>query len=239
MAVHPLTPEYIYWPLIVLTVIVGIAGTIYLISAWGHGRPGRFLSAWYRAAFHEGAGVFFRTLFLDVFLFRRVWKRSKRRWAVHMSIFWVFIILGAFTLVSAIAIVLSMLDPSGAGGAFFQYIKGLELPYSLLSYPLVLGSCIALARRIFVPEVRKRTRFWDYFILVCVLVIGLAGMFAEWFSGFDVFLGQSMINWDLALAILMVHIYATFLLFIMLIPWTRFRHIIATPLVLLARRGGD
>jgi len=30
-----------------------------------------------------------------------------------------------------------------------------------------------------------------------------------------------------------------FLLFVMVLPWTKFRHIITVPLTLLARRGGD
>lgn len=239
MAVHSLTLDFMYWPLIVVSVIVCIAGTWLMAVSWGHGRPGRFLSVWVREAFRDGAAVFFRTLILDVFLLRRIWSRSRRRWAVHMSILWVFVFLGAFTLVSALAIVLALIDPTGAGGALFQYLKKLSLPYSLLAYPLVLGSSVALARRVYVREVRERTRAHDYLILISVLLIGLSGMFAEWFSGFDLLIGTSLINWDLALVILMVHIYATFLLFIMLIPLTRFRHILATPLLLLARRGGD
>lgn len=238
MAIHPLTPEFMYWPLIVLSVIVYLAGTLLITIAWGHGRPGRFLAAWFREAFRDGAWVFFRTLVLDVLLLRRVWNRSRRRWAVHMSIFWVFIILGAFTLVSAFAIALLIIDPAGAGGAFFRSVNDLGLPYSLLAYPLFLGSSAALARRLFIPDVRKRTRLPDYFILAAILFIGLSGMLAEWFSGFDLFVGKSLLNWDLAILILMMHIYATFLLFVMLIPFTRFRHILTTPLLLLARRGG-
>lgn len=238
MAVHPLTPEFIYWPLIIISVIVFLAGTLLITIVWGHGRPGRFLAAWAHEAFRDGAWVFFRTLVLDVLLFRRIWNRNRWRWAVHMSIFWVFILLGAFTLLSAFAIALSLIDPAGAGGAFFRFFTSLSLPYSLLAYPLVIGSSVALVRRLLVAEVRGRTKAHDYFILVSILLIGLSGMFAEWFSGFDLFIGTSLLNWDLAILILMVHIYATFLLFIMLIPFTRFRHIIATPLLLLARRGG-
>lgn len=238
MAVHPLTPEFIYWPLVVVSVIVFLAGTLLITIAWGHGRPGRFLAAWAREAFRDGAWVFLRTLVLDVLLLRRVWDRSRWRWAVHMSIFWVFILLGAFTLLSAFAIALSLIDPAGAGGAFYRFFQDLSLPYSLLAYPLVIGSSAALARRLLVAEVRGRTKAHDYFILAAILLIGLSGMFAEWFSGFDLFIGTSLLNWDLAIVILLVHIYATFLLFVMLIPFTRFRHILATPLLLLARRGG-
>jgi len=87
--------------------------------------------------------------------------------------------------------------------------------------------------------VRKRTWFADYFIVIVVLAIGIFGMTAEWFAGFDFFIGKSLFNMNLALDILALHLYVTFPLFVMVLPWTRFRHILVTPLVLLARRGED
>jgi heterodisulfide reductase subunit E len=239
MSVHAFTPEYVAGIPLLMAVAIGLAGTWFMVAAWGYGRPGRFLSAWAGEAFRNGTVSFLRTLVLDALLFRRIWRRSRFRWAVHMSIFWVFVILGAFMVISAVGLVLAFVDPMGPGGACFQALSDLKLPYSLLAYPLVAGSCLAIGRRLLLREVRGLTLIRDFFILGSVLLIGLTGMIAEWFSGFDVIMGSAMLDWDLAIAVLMVHIYATFLLFIMLIPWTRFRHIIATPLVILARRGGD
>lgn len=239
MAVHAFYPGLVPGFVPVAAVVICSVDTYLLFAAWGHGRPDRILSSVAREAFRDGASVFLRVLVLDVFLLRRVWKRSRRRWAVHMAIFWIFMGLALFLLLSVVALFLSFVDPNGIGGAFFRYIDSIRIPYSLLAYPLVLGAGLALARRIIVPEVRKRTRFADYFIVTVVLAIGISGMVAEWFAGFDFFIGKSFFNMNLALDILALHLYITFLLFVMVLPWTRFRHILATPLVLLARRGGD
>lgn len=239
MSVHALFPSLPVWILLAACSAVCVAGLCRLVSHWGHGQPGRFFFAWANEAFKDGTGVFLRVLVLDVLLFRRVWRRSRPRWAVHMAMFWVFVLLGVFLLLSIIALVLAYLDPAGPGGVFAGVVKQLSLPYSVTGYVLVVASGIALARRLAVREVRERTRFSDLFLVGSVFVIGVTGMVAEWFSGFDLFVGPAITNWDVALQILSLHIYAAFLLFVMMIPWSRFRHIIASPLLLLARRGGD
>ncbi len=239
MSVHAFFPGLLVWILLIATSLICVVGLYRLVSGYGHGRPGRFLAVWAHEAFRDGPGVFLRALVLDVLLFRRVWRRSRRRWAVHMAMFWVFVVLGGFVLLSIVALVFAYLDPAGIGGAFAGYVKNLKLPYSLSGYVLVAASGAALARRLLVREVRERTRLSDLFLVGSVFVIGATGMVAEWFSGFDLVVGPGMKNWDLALQVLSLHIYAVFLLFVMMIPWSRFRHIVTSPLLLLARRGGD
>jgi heterodisulfide reductase subunit E len=238
MAVHAYYPGLVPWIVPVLAAVVCIAGTFLLLTRWGHGRPDRFFASWAREAFRKGIVAFLQFLVVDVLLFSRVFARSRRRWIVHMTIFWVFMVLLLTLLVSVVAILLQILNPDGAGGAFYGYLTSIQIPYSLLAYPLILATGIALARRLILRDVRKRTRFSDYGILVVLLLLGLFGMLAEWFSGFDLIVGKAFLNWDLALTILGVHMYITFLLFVMILPFTRFRHILATPLLLLARRGG-
>ncbi len=239
MAVHAYTGGFITDVLLIGTVIICIAGLWLLVVRWGHRSPGRFFSAWATGSFRDGGMAFLRVLALDVLLFRRIWHRSKRRWALHMAMFWGFIILGAFTLVSIIGLVLGYADPAGPGGAFSQYLAGVHFPYDLLGYLIVVGSGIALGRRLLVKKVRERTSFSDLFLVGSVFIISLTGMIAEWYSGFATVIGPSMTNWNLALEYMSWHIYVAFLLFVMVLPFTKFRHIITVPLTLLARRGGD
>jgi heterodisulfide reductase subunit E len=239
MSVHGLVVDPYTWSLILVTSSICLAGLYRLVVTWGHGSPRAFISAWRGEAFRNGARAFLRVLALDVLLLRRVWRRSRRRWAVHMAMFWVFLILGAFLLLSALALVLAYLDPNGLGGASVRFLKGLQFHYSVLGYLLVAASGCALVRRLVVRTVRRRTRFWDLFLVGTIFSIGATGMVAEWFSGFDILAGAAMTNWDLALQVMSWHIWATFLLFVMVLPWTRLRHIVTAPLLLLARRGGE
>ncbi|MEN6342713.1 MAG: hypothetical protein ABFC89_09160 [Methanospirillum sp.] len=239
MSVHGFIPGLVPWVLPAATSAVCVIGLVGLVSGWGLGRLGRFLGVWAREAFRDGGAAFLRTLVLDVLLFRRVWQRSPRRWAMHMAMFWVFVVFGGFVFLSLAALALASLDPAGAGGTFARYVKELTLPYSLAGYVLVAASGIALGRRLVVPDVRRRTRLSDFLLVGTVFAIATAGMVAEWFSGYDLLVGPAIKNWSLALQILSIHAYAVFLLFVMMIPWTRFRHIVASPLLLLARRGGE
>jgi heterodisulfide reductase subunit E len=239
MAVHAYFSGLITDILLIATILICIAGFWLLFTRWGQGRPGRFFSSWISESFLDGSRAFLRVLILDVLLFRRIWRRNKRRWAVHMAMFWGFFILAAFTVLSVIGLVLAYLNPDGPGGVFARFLAELHLPYDLLGYLILAGSAIALGRRIFIKEVRVRTRFSDLFLVGSVFLIALTGMVAEWFSGYATLLGPCMTNWDLALEFMSWHIYVAFLLFVMVIPWTKFVHIITAPLTLLARRGGD
>jgi heterodisulfide reductase subunit E len=238
MAVHAYIPEVQSNLLLAVTTVICLIGLYLLISRWGHGSPSRFLSSWTHEAFRDGPGAFLRVLVLDVFLFRRTWRRSKSRWAIHMTIFWGFIVLTGFLLLSITGHILLYLDPAGFGGTFSRTVSDLRLPYSLLGYLVLAASGIALLRRILVKKVRERTRFSDLFLIGTIFIIALTGMIAEWFSGYDTIIGPAIKNWDLALQFLALHLYTALLLFLMMIPWSRFRHIIATPLLLLARKGG-
>lgn len=239
MAVHAYIPEVQSNLLLAVTTIICIIGLYLLISRWGHGRPGRFFSLWANEAFQDGIVPFLRALVLDVLLFRRTWRRSKGRWAMHMTIFWGFIILTGFLLLSITGHILLSINPDGFGGTFSRYVTSLQLPYSLVGYLLLAASGIALFRRLLVKKVRERTRFSDFFLIGSIFIIALTGMIAEWFSGYDTIVGPAIKNWDLALQFLALHLYAALLLFLMMIPWSRFRHILATPLLLLTRRGED
>lgn len=239
MAIHPFVPGFDSIILLVATSIIFIAGLYLLVSRWGFGKPGTFISNWIDEAFREGLMVFIQVLVLDVLLFRRVWRRSKRRWAVHMAIFWVFIILGGFTLLSIAGFILFYLDPTGFGKTFSDFLSYLTFPYFVLGYFLLAGSGIALARRFLVKKVRERTDIPDLVLVGGVFIIALTAVIAEGFSGYDTFVGPAIQNMNLAVDFMTLHIYAVFLLFVMIIPWTRFRHIITAPLTLLVRRGGD
>ena len=239
MAVHAYIGGFPTDYLLVASLIVCGAGLVFLVARWGQGRPARFLSDWARAAFRKGLSSFLRTMVLDVLLLRSIRQRSVRRWAVHMALFWGFIFFGIFTVLSIAGRILGYLDPAGTGGGVARSVAEFHLPYDLLGYLILAAAAIMLARRLLVREVRERTGISDLFLVGSVFAIALTGMFAEWFGGYATFIGPLVQNWDLALEFLSWHMYVVFLLFVMVLPWTRFRHIITVPLTLLARRGGD
>lgn len=239
MAVHAFFPGTEMYLLLIISSAVCLAGVIVLFRYWGNKSACRFFSAWRREAFRLGIVSFVKTLIVEVLLQRRVWNRSKYRWFSHMAIFWSFLVLGAFTLISLVGIILSILDPDGFGGSMAQFLDDLHLPYDLLAYVLLAASLFFLVRRIILPKVRSRSYLRDFFIILSVFIISLTGIIAEWLSGYSTFFGKTLLNWDAALQVLELHIFAVFLLFFMVIPWTRFKHIITVPLLLLARRGGE
>lgn len=239
MSVHSFIPGTEAYILLILSSVICVTGLIVLFRQWGQGSLYRFLSAWRREAFRYGTLSFGKILILDVLLFRRIWRRSVYRWVGHMSIFWSFLFLGGFILISLAGIFLSFVDPEGYGGNFAESLSGLHLPYDLLGYFILASVLFALVRRLVVRKVRDRTVIPDFFMISSVLIIALTGMVAEWYSGYSTFFGKTLLNWDAALLVLRWHLYVVFLLFIMVIPWTRFKHIITVPLLLLARRGGE
>jgi nitrate reductase gamma subunit len=244
MSVHTFIPGFEANILIILVPVICLVGIILLLRRWGHGNALDFLSTWKAEAFRLGFISFTRTLVLDVLLFHRVWNRSKWRWASHMVIFWTFTVFwGAFTVFSLLGFIAAFVDPNGWGGMWggmaAQSLEPLHLPCDLLSYVLLAAGLFVLLRRLVISKVRERTGRTDYFIILCVIIISITGIVAEVYSGYASFIGEAFLDWNAALRILQLHIYAVFLLFIMLIPWTRFKHIITVPILLLARRGGE
>ncbi len=240
MSVHTFIPGFEANILIILAPVICLVGIVLLLRRWGHGNALEFLSTWRAEAFRLGFISFTRTLVLDVLLCRRVWNRSKCRWASHMVIFWTFMVFwGAFTVISLLGFIAAFADPNSLGGMAAQSLEPLRLPCDLLSYVLLAAGLFVLLRRLVISTVRERTGRTDYFIILCVIIISITGIVAEVYSGDASFIGNSFLDWNAALRILQLHIYAVFLLFIMLIPWTRFKHIITVPLLLLARRGGE
>jgi heterodisulfide reductase subunit E len=239
MAVHAYVPGFIANILIIMAPLICIIGIILLFREWGHGSALYFLRTWRHEAFRDGISSFFVTLLMDVLLLRRVWRRSKYRWAGHMIIFWTFLVLAVFTIISLAGFIAVLVDPNGWGASFNQALNTFHLPYDLLSYVLLAAGLFALFRRLLLTKVRERTLKTDYFIILSVIIIAITGIVAEVYSGFATFFGKTMLDFALAIKILQLHLFAVFLLFIILIPWTRFRHIITTPILILARRGGE
>lgn len=148
-------------------------------------------------------------------------------------------VLGAFTVISLTTLIVAFVDPNGWGAMAIKPLQSLRLPYDLLSYALLAAGLFALVRRLVISTVRERTVRTDYFISLSVIIISITGIVALLFSGHASFIGKAFLDRSAALRMVQLHIYAVFLLLIMLIPWTRFKHIITVPILLLARRGGE
>lgn len=239
MSVHAFFENPVTIAFMIGAVCIFLSGIIIKMIRWGHGSIFSFFSAWRREAFRDGWKIFLKTLIFDVFLFQRIWKRSKKRWFIHCIIFWGFVIFGALLILSLLASLLAYADPDGYGRILSGFLQNLHVPYDLLGYFLLAGTLVALGRRLFIRSVRERSRIEDYLLICIILIILLSGMIAEWLSGYATFVGKAFLNFDLAIAWMDVHIYVALLLFVMIIPWSKFRHIFTVPLTLLARRGGE
>ncbi len=239
MSVHAFFENPVTISLMIGTACIFLSGIVLRMIRWGHGSLFSFLSEWRKEAFRDGWGIFLKTLIIDVFLFQRIWKRSKKRWVIHCIISWVFVIFGGFLILSLLVSLLAYADPDGSGRVIAEYFGNLQMPYDLLGYFLLAGTLVALGRRLLIRSVRERSKIEDYLLICIILIILLSGMIAEWLSGYATFIGKAFLNFDLAIAWMEVHIYVALLFFVLILPWSKFRHIFTVPLTLLARRGGE
>lgn len=239
MSVHAFFEDPVTIVLMIGTVCIVLLGFSIRLAMWGHGSLLSFLADWKHETFRDGWSVVCKTLIFDLLLFRRIWKRSRKRWLIHFILFWGFLFFAGFLILSLLVSLLVFAYPNGYGVIIANYLKDLHMPYDLLGYLLLAGTLTALGRRLLIRSVRKRSTIEDYILIAIVLIILLSGMVAEWFSGYATVVGKTFQNWDLALAWMDIHIYVALVFFIMILPWSKFKHIITVPLTLLARRGGE
>jgi heterodisulfide reductase subunit E len=115
----------------------------------------------------------------------------------------------------------------------------LSLPFDLFGYLLLFGATIALLRRILIKFVRDNTTAFDAFLIGAVWLITITGFYAEWMRGNSFLVGNMFANPIYAPHFAMIHTILALFLFALVFPWTKYIHIIATPMTLLANRGGE
>ncbi len=237
---------------ILLTVIVlavWIYGIYFNFKKWGLGSTGYhdqlrnsfwlFLATWIHEAFKDGIWVFLRTVVLDVLLLRRTLARSPPRWVMHMSMFYGFLMLAAL---SGMGLMFDIVEHFNLFGMEEQALMGKELlalPFDIFGYLLLFGATIAISRRILLKFVRDNTSAYDAFLIGAVFLITVTGFYAEWMRGNSFLVGNLFSYPIYAPHFALIHTVMALGLFAFILPWSKYIHVIATPMTLLANRGGE
>jgi heterodisulfide reductase subunit E len=235
--------------LTVIVLAVWIYGIYFNIKKWGLGSTGYhdqlrdsfwlFIATWIQEVFKDGVWVFLRTLVLDVLLLRRTLARSPVRWVMHMTMFYGFLTLASLSGLGLMIDIISHYDILGLAGPAEVAKESLGLPFDFFGYLLLFGATIAVCRRILLKFVRDNTTAYDAFLIGGVFLITITGFYAEWMRGNSFFVGNAFSYPLYAPHFALVHTILALGLFCFALPWSKYIHIIATPLTLLANRGGE
>ncbi len=182
------------------------------------------------------------TFVLDILFQRRILRRSPLRWFMHFTIFFGWMALFALSLAMFLVEMIHMVAgeaahslPEFMNPAVFREL--LAVPNDIFSYILLTGIIIAIYRRLFVTKVREATIAYDSILLIGLTVITITGFIADGirtgrFWGFDM-------PYEWAPPAALFHVIISLLFCIAYIPFSKYIHMIAIPLALLANKGGE
>ncbi|MEA1944616.1 MAG: respiratory nitrate reductase subunit gamma [Euryarchaeota archaeon] len=243
------------------TVIVLIGGILFQMKKWGlgsagYGKPGQggsivaFLKLLLSQIFskeHEQGVI--TTLVMDILLQRRILRRSIVRWVMHITIFWGWIMMFLFS------IGIFVVELLHKGGIAFQEAEMHPIVESfptvmalneVFGYLLLIGVLIAIARRLFITEVREGTTFYDVVLTGGLFIIAITGFISEGIRYHGTEYATAITDfWSLGISntaappAALFHVVISLLFCVMMIPFTKYIHIIATPLSILAHGGGE
>ncbi len=235
----------------VISIILFLVGIYIQLDKWGRGIPEgatKPAGAWgalkmiVGRIFEQGIGHALEVFVLDVLFQRRTYRRRKLEWFMHILIFWGWIGLLILTIVAAAA--------EFAGPFLFNqdytYFVGvwnsLELPNNIFGYMLVLGIVIAIARRLFSKgkDVQARNADIDWILILGLLIVVVTGFYAQILRG-DV--ARNLIEaYPVGLfnnITVLFHEVFTLLFCVAYLPFSKYFHMIASPLTILVNRGGE
>jgi heterodisulfide reductase subunit E len=115
----------------------------------------------------------------------------------------------------------------------------LALPFDIFGYLLLIGATIAVSRRILLKSVRDNTSAYDALLIGAVFLITVTGFYAEWMRGNSFLVGNAFEYPIYAPHFAMIHTVMAIGLFALILPWSKYIHVIATPMTLLGNRGGE
>ena len=113
----------------------------------------------------------------------------------------------------------------------------LSLPNYIFGYILLIGVLIAIVRRLFVSEVREASIMYDWTLIGIVFLVTISGFIADGI--------RTGIIWSFGLdpasapPAALFHSVISLLFCIAYIPYSKYIHVIATPLAILANKGGE
>lgn len=225
--------------LAIVAILIFVLGMIMNMKKWGGGSVNAFLSAFVKSATKEGNQNILVTIVLDILLQRRLIRRSPFRWVMHMLI---FVGWGGMLLLSLIFAAFEVGAKIGIGQeAALEGIRdSFATPNEVLGYLLLIGLIIAIIRRISLSEVSKRTQAFDWVLVLGILFITVTGFIAEGYRP-DAQSLWSFMGTDRLMAVLLAqfHVAISLLFCIAYIPFSKYMHIIAAPLTLIAHGGGE
>jgi len=236
---------YLMIGIAMIAIVIFLLGMYLNMQKWGGGSASHFLKTFLKSINHEKLGHHKRqsllsTIILDILLQRRILRRSPFRWVMHMMIFvgWI----GMFIL-SMVFAVFEMLHEINIGHFNLVDIRNsLDFSNEVLGYLLLVGLLIAIARRLVISDVVKRTQIFDWVLVLGTLFIVVTGFMAEGFrpdamaTGAWTFLGSNVV-WAEFLALF--HVAISLLFCIAYIPYSKYMHMLAAPMVILVNGGGE
>ncbi|MDI3539441.1 MAG: heterodisulfide reductase subunit [Methanolobus sp.] len=183
------------------------------------------------------------TFVLDILFQRRILRRSPLRWFMHFTIFFgwmaLFVLSLAMFAVEMVHLISERLGVHALPEFLYPEVfrELLAVPNDIFSYILLTGVIIAIYRRLFVAKVRESTIAYDSVLLIGLTVITITGFIADGirtgrFWGFDM-----PVEWAPPMALF--HVVISLLFCIAYIPFSKYIHMIAIPLALLANKGGE
>jgi heterodisulfide reductase subunit E len=237
-----------------IAIVIFLYGMMINFQKWGAGVTGyglepqegtkgsaiRFLKTWWKQVTeesHHGHGKpILEVLILDIVFQRRILKRSPLRWFMHFTIFAGWMTLFAL---SGMMFAVEMTEKIGIELPFTpaEFRDILSIPNYIFGYILLIGVLIAIARRLFVSEVREASIMYDWTLIGVVFLVTISGFVADGI--------RTGIIWNFGLdpasapPAALFHSVISLLFCIAYIPYSKYIHIIATPLAILANKGGE
>ncbi len=193
------------------------------------GRIGNFCKSLFSSISEKSAHQsVVKTLILDILLQRRTLRRAPARWVMHMLIFvgWMGLALISFIMFFVEVV---------AADKFVEVRDSFLIANDILGYMVLVGITWALIRRIVVKNVLENSILYDWALIIGLFVITVSGFIAQGEGGIISAIPGVAHSAGLSL----FHVIISLLFCIAYIPYSKYIHIIATPLVILANGGGE
>ena len=230
----------------IIAIVIFLYGMILNMRKWGLGSTGYglepssgsarvFLKTLIAQIRSEGHGQpFLTTLVLDIILQRRILRRSPLRWFMHITIFVGWMALFIFSLIMFAFEVIELIGFDANPAALRDT---LAVPNDVFSYILLVGIIIAIVRRLFMTNVRENTIAYDSILLIGLTLITVTGFISDGIRH-GTFWGFGLEN-SVAPPSALFHVVISLLFCIAYIPYSKYIHMLATPLTILANKGGE
>ena len=228
------------WGLFSVAAFVMLLGCFNAFQFWQRGK---------RSSLHHPVHwpATIRALFQEVLLGRRVFRQSRFRWIIFMTISIAFL---ALAVVFVLIVLTRFVLPAGH---LFSVEAGLvlEILADLLGGIILIGTLLALLRRTLVKKEHMKSDPEDFVILFLLLAIMITGFFLEacrlaavspepgtWASFLGALAASGLRHWDLPWTVIRfyawgVHAVLVFT-FLAYLPFSKLFHLITSPVSIVA-----